>query len=78
MFLHHNVKGIPHWLIGSHKKGEHTDISKLDLTKELDLKYRFAGSILAQRKDAGIDILEICQERLAIFSNELTEVVGQG
>jgi len=49
----------------------------LDLTKELDLKYRFAGSILAQRKDAGIDILDICLELLAIFSNELTEVVGE-
>jgi hypothetical protein len=34
------------------------------------------GSILAQRKDAGIDILDICLELLAIFSNELTEVVG--
>lgn len=72
MFLHHNVKGIPHWLIGSHKKGEH-----IGSHKRTGSRYIFVGSILAQRKDAGIDILEICQERLAIFSNELTEVVGE-
>ena len=52
-------------------------VNTLDLTKELDLKYIFVGSILAQRKDAGIEILEICLELLAIFSNELTEVVGE-
>jgi hypothetical protein len=48
----------------------------LDVTKELDFKYKFMGSILVQSKDACVEILDICQERVAILSNELTEVGG--